>query len=503
MDAVARDRRLAGRYVLKEEIASGGMAVVWRAEDEVLARPVAVKILRDDLALDPGFLERFRREAVAAARLTHPNIVSVYDTGVDETVCFTVMEDLGGATLRDLLAREGPLPPDAAVEFILPVIRALGFAHSQGLIHRDVKPANILLALDGRVKVTDFGIARAAFAAGDITTTGQVLGTVSYLSPEQVQASDLDGRSDLYSAGVVLYEMLTGRVPFVAETHIATAMMRLTTEPMPPRAVRPGIPRGLETAVLQALARHPDSRYPDAESMERAIARHAGRDRTSVMAPPVQTPSVEPRRERSSAFRSWMLVPLLLVAVAALLIGAGLLLGQLGLGGPFDTEDATTSPGAREDAEPTEPIQIRGARDFDPEGDGSENPEEAPAAVDGDPGTTWETEGYNSAALGGLKAGVGLWVDLGGEMVVTRLRIASELPGWTFEVREGPYASPSEPVAGVGGRVSFTMPSSGNAEVDLDSLPTEGLLIWFTELAPDDGRFRASIAEVTVVGRQP
>jgi len=219
------------------------------------------------------FAERFQAEAVAAARLTHQNIISTFDAGQDDGVRYIVMEYFEGRTLRDVLDARGPLEPDDAIRLILPVLSALGFAHQNGFVHRDVKPANILVSADGRVKVADFGIAKAAFATHDLTLSGAVLGTVRYVSPEQVQSSEVDRRSDLYSTGVVLYELLTGRPPFVAETDIATAMMRLTTDPLPPRAIRPSIPRAMESTVLKAMARKPDDRFVSAESMGAALQR--------------------------------------------------------------------------------------------------------------------------------------------------------------------------------------------------------------------------------------
>src|SRR5438093_1619782 len=240
MEAVAPDRRLADRYVLEELIATGGMAEVWRGRDEVLARRVAVKILRSDLAGDPDVAERFQREAIAAARLTHPSIISVYDTGLEDGTRYIVMEHFAGPSLRNVLDQRGWLPAAESVAIVLPVLDALAYAHESGLVHRDVKPGNVLVGDGGRpVKVTDFGIAKAAFAGGKLTTTGSLLGTVRYISPEQVEGREVDARSDLYSAGAVMYETLTGRPPFEGPNDVATAMMRLTTDPLPPRAGRP------------------------------------------------------------------------------------------------------------------------------------------------------------------------------------------------------------------------------------------------------------------------
>src|SRR5438093_3284620 len=291
MEAVAPDRRLAGRYGLEQLIATGGMAEVWRARDEVLARMVAVKILRPELADDPSLAERFQREAVAAARLGHPCIIGVFDTGHDDGTRYIVMEHFAGRSLRDILEERRQLAPDEAVAITLPVLEALGHAHGQGLIHRDVKPGNILVGEDGRVKVTDFGIAKVAYAHGDLTTTGAMLGTVRYVSPEQVEGGEVDGRSDLYSAGVVLYEMLTGRPPFAAQTDVATAMMRLTSDPLPPRAIRPGVPRRLEAVVTKAMARRPEDRFLSAAAMRAALERHAASgDPSATQAIPVTHP---------------------------------------------------------------------------------------------------------------------------------------------------------------------------------------------------------------------
>ncbi|MGH2572099.1 MAG: protein kinase domain-containing protein [Actinomycetota bacterium] len=498
MEAVAPDRRLAGRYVLEELIATGGMASVWRARDEVLARMVAVKVLRPELAADPGFAERFQREAVAAARLTHPNIISVFDAGQDEGIRYIVMEHFEGATLRELLGRKGGMDPAQALELILPVLAALAFAHSAGLTHRDVKPANILVGGDGRVKVTDFGIAKAAFDTYDLTATGAVIGTARYLSPEQVHDGEVDGRSDLYSLGVVLYEMLTGRPPFAGENDLATAMMRLSRAPLPPSAIRPGIPADLETAVLRALARNPQDRFPSADAMRAALERHAGWGK------PAATRAIPRTRQREAAgtdstFRSWLLVPLVLIVLAGVVVAGGLAVGRLQLGGPLGIRPAageTDEPPAR-----FRKLAIAEAKDFDPQGnDRSEHPEEVPLAVDGDPSTAWETDHYNTGAFGGLKDGLGFWFELDGDPEVTRVTITSPIDGWAFQLLPG--SSPeslSGPIRSVDGSTTFEI-RSGEAVVDLEPARTSGVMIWIVQLGPDDGRFAAAISEVDLLG---
>jgi hypothetical protein len=493
MEAVAPGRRLAGRYVLEQLTASGGMAAVWRARDEILARKVAVKILREDLAKDPGFAERFQREAVAAARLTHPNVISVFDTGEEDDVRYIVMEHFEGQSLGALLGREAPLAPEVVVDLVKPVLSALAAAHSSGLIHRDVKPANILVG-NGMVKVTDFGIAKAAFDTRELTTTGTLIGTARYLSPEQVQGGEIDGRSDLYSVGVVLFEMLTGRPPFEAATDLATAMMRLTHEPPEPGTLRPGIPAGLERVVLRALARDPDQRFPTAEAMLAAVDRQsvAGGSRTQTL-PRVPAPAHP--GDRASAFRSWMLVPLVVLALAAMVVVGGLALGRLRLGGPLGIEPAEES-----DTPSQRPVAIVGAQDFDPEGnDGSEHPEEAPLAVDGTRSTAWGTDHYNSADFGGLKSGLGLWVDLRGNPRIEEITVLSPVEGWTFQVRAGALPDDlSAPLSDADGSDTFEI-RTGRAVVDLEPVRAAGILIWITGLGPDDGRWAAAISEVRVM----
>jgi tRNA A-37 threonylcarbamoyl transferase component Bud32 len=499
MEAVAPKQRLAGRYVLQESIASGGMASVWRAVDEVLARTVALKVLRHDLAEDPVFAERFQAEAVAAARLTHQNIISTFDAGQDDGVRYIVMEYFEGRTLRDVLDARGPLEPDDAIRLILPVLSALGFAHQNGFIHRDVKPANILVSADGRVKVADFGIAKAAFATHDLTVSGAVLGTVRYVSPEQVQSSEVDRRSDLYSTGVVLYELLTGRPPFVAETDIATAMMRLTTDPLPPRAIRPSIPRAMESTVLKAMARRPDDRFVSAESMGAALQRclSSGAPTPATGIPPAVAPGRATRsRAAASTFRSWMLIPLIVVLLGVAVIAGGLALGRLQFGGPLGLKG---KPGGRSSGG-TAPLTIAEAKDYDPLGDGSEHPGSVALAHDGKPETAWTTDHYKSARFGGLKGGLGLWIGFGRTVTIDKVAIASPISGWTFELKPGAFDQPGDPLTATDGSATFTVGGGGTKTVQLPGVKTDGILIWITKLGSDGGRFAAAVGEVTVEG---
>ncbi len=264
---------LAERYRLTTHLARGGMADVYAATDEILGRRVAVKMLHANYATDEAFIQRFRREAQAAANLTHPNIVSIYDTGKDEGHYYIVMELVEGRTLRDVLRSEGPLLPRRAAEIASEVAAALSVAARGGLAHRDVKPGNILLTDTGSVKVTDFGIARAWDDSEELTRTGAVIGTATYFSPEQAQGEPADGRSDLYALGVVLFEMLTGRPPFSGETPVSVAYQHVSETAGVPSASNPDVPPELDAIVKRALQKNPGNRYQTAEEMRGDLLR--------------------------------------------------------------------------------------------------------------------------------------------------------------------------------------------------------------------------------------
>jgi beta-lactam-binding protein with PASTA domain/predicted Ser/Thr protein kinase len=262
-----------GRYRIVRKLGSGGMADVYLAEDEELGRRVAIKILNDRHANDESFVERFRREAKNAASLSHPNIVSIYDRGEAEGTYYIAMEYLDGRSLKELVVARGPLPIGDAIEFTRQVLGALRFAHRKGVVHRDIKPHNVMADADGRLKVTDFGIARAGVS--QMTEAGSIIGTAQYLSPEQARGAAVDQRSDLYSIGIVLYEMLTGTVPFTGESPVEIAMKHLSDTPRPPSLQRPEIPPDLDMVVLRALAKNPDDRFQTAEEMDAELDRVA------------------------------------------------------------------------------------------------------------------------------------------------------------------------------------------------------------------------------------
>jgi serine/threonine-protein kinase len=320
---------LGGRYQLVEPLARGGMASVWIAEDPVLSRKVAVKILRTDLAADPDTRARFRYEAIAAARLNHPNVVATYDTGDDDGTAYIVMELVDGPTVRDLLRADGPLPVREALRIGIQVADALEAAHRAGLVHRDVKPPNVLVPRAGPVKVTDFGIAKAA-GENDLTRTGTVMGTARYLAPEQVNGKPADARTDVYALGLLLYEMLCGKPPFGGDTDVATAMARLTTTAPPIRTQRPDVPAELDDLVHKCLARDPARRFTSAADVRAALAairpQTAGVPSRPVPRAPAPAPAprptprpakARPARRRTSSGATWFFVVVVfLLAIA-------------------------------------------------------------------------------------------------------------------------------------------------------------------------------------------
>ena len=490
------DKVLAGRYRLSKLIARGGMAEVWEAHDEVLARSVAVKVLHPHLAVDEGFVARFRLEAQSAARLSHPSIVATSDTGDDDDLAFIVMELIRGRTLRDAVEEAGTLPPSMAVAVAAEVADALEHAHREGLVHRDVKPANILLLeSEGetapllRVKVADFGIAKLQATANatvaDLTKTGAVVGTARYLSPEQVQGKTPDPRADVYALGVELYEMLCGRPPFAAETELATALLHVR---QPPPALDTGgivVPGPLEAVVMKALAKDPDDRWPSAAALRSALLAveleqddavpHVVRDPT----PPSGTGAVVARPGQRR------LVPLAVVMalVAGALAVVVALGGRDGGGGDGGGQQAGSGNG--------HPIAVTSVSTFDPVGDGEENENRARLATDGNPATSWATDRYNTRAFGGLKPGVGLVLQLGQPVDLAGLRITSATSEWAASV----YVAdrPAGDLSGWGSPVAEQSGIDGDVQFDLGGQRGSAVLVWITDPGTAN---RAEVAEV-------
>jgi serine/threonine-protein kinase len=506
---------LAGRYRLKHLIANGGMAEVWEAVDDILGRPVAVKILHSHLAEDESFQERFRREAIAAARLAHPGVVATFDTGVDGAVTFIVMELVNGQTLRQALNETGPMAPGRVVHIGAQVADALDYAHKSGVVHRDVKPANILLCSDGRLKVADFGIAKAVEEsepsrpdpAEALTGTGSIVGTAQYLSPEQVEGRAVDGRTDVYALGVVLYEMLTGRPPFSGETDMAVALQHVTTEPPGLRQVRAGVPPALEAVVRRAMAKAPGARYQSAADLGRALQSVdlSAQEATNVVAPPAYVapvaPPVAPVADTPphgipptvvGSQRRWMVPAVAIVAVVVTLAVVGILFARSDAGHRLLNGTGTSGqPAATGQAIPRPTVSA-----FDPPpGDLHEHDSDLNALVDGDPSTAWSTEQYVDSHLTGLKPGVGVVFTLDGSHKLGRLRLTSPTRGWSAQVFVADAAKSTlsawgAPVASngdVGG---------GETSFDLNGRSGAAVLLWITDLG--DTNSSVSISEVTI-----
>jgi eukaryotic-like serine/threonine-protein kinase len=323
MSGIARDTLIDGRYRVIRRLGSGGMADVYCAEDMQLGRQVALKLLYRRFAEDSEFVERFRREASSAAGLQHPNVVQVYDRGEWDGTYYIAMEYLTGRNLKQVVRDHGALEPALAVDLVIQILKAARFAHRRGIVHRDIKPHNVIVDDDGRAKVTDFGIARAG--TSDMTETGSIMGTAQYLSPEQAQGHPVDSRADLYSIGIVLYELLTGAPPFDAESPVTIALKQVTEQPVPPMQLNPAVSPALDAVVMRALRKEPGERFQDADAFIAALeSALSGRyaDTVAVAEDPIAALAEEERRN----WRRVALIGLVLLALAALAVGAWLLL---------------------------------------------------------------------------------------------------------------------------------------------------------------------------------
>jgi len=429
---------IAGRYELEELVGSGGMSSVYRAHDRLLERRVALKILHEQFTRDDDYVERFRREARAVAQLTHPNIVTVIDRGEQDGRQFIVFEYVDGMNLKELVAQEGRLNPREAIELGLQVARGLGFAHDQGLVHRDVKPQNVLLDADGRAKVTDFGIAHAVDVDG-MTITGTIMGTSNYIAPEQARGQPVDEQTDVYSLGCVLYELLAGEVPFDGDSFVAIAM-RHVNDPVPSvREVRPDVPPRLDWAIQRAMAKDHDDRFDSmadfAAELEASYAELDGAEGATMVVPR----AAPPRRRRQSPQRRRRLgiLPAVLAGVVVAAIAGGVI-GALTLGGG--------GGGSSNAPRPSGPVRFASGEAYDPLGDNQEHDEDVHNAIDSNQATFWETEHYNGAQLG--KDGVGLALEASRAVSPKTLTVVTDTPGYTAEIKAGDSASSATTVAG-------------------------------------------------------
>ncbi len=555
---------VSGRYRLDKPIGSGGMATVWRARDEVTGQDVALKRMHARVQDDPDLIERFRREAQVVARLSHPSVVRLLDEGEDDDGPYIVFELVEGTNLKALIRSRGALSPELAASITSQVARGLELAHRSGVVHRDIKSHNVLVADDGTAKLTDFGIARLLDGdQGGLTRTGTVLGTSDYLAPEQARGLRVDGRTDVYSLGIVVYECLTGQLPFPADTPMGVAQ-RQVRDPMPdPRDVQPGIPPHLASVVLRACEKDPSARFGSALEMSDALL-DVPLDATGVMPvitateseevtgalavtpgsvvplddgdtqsrpvvppdlppalppstpppPAAQVPEVEPSRDpdaevfvaqSSGRRRVWpgAVAALLIVALA----GVGAFIVWRGTGsdaGNVVTQAASSA--SQPTAPPTDvmgavgPLQLASVKDVDPGGEGREMSGEVPLAYDGNEETAWRTERYATADFGGVdKTGVGLTFTLQQPSVATRMNLITKGTGGTFQVLAGPPATDARVV----GEGTF---GDGRQSVDLTPGAASGIYtLWITSLPPNilGGGYRAYVAEASFEGTVP
>jgi len=464
---------LAERYELEELVGSGGMSSVYRAHDKVLDRRVALKVLHQQLTSEDEYVERFRREARMVAGLLHQNIVTVIDRGEDGGCPFIVFEFVDGENLKQLVNREGRLPVDRAAELAVQVARGLSFAHSNGYVHRDVKPQNVLLNGDGEAKVTDFGIARSLDVQHGVTQTGTVLGTSDYIAPEQAQGQRVDEHTDVYSLGIVLFELLTGGVPFSGDNFVAVAMKHINETPPPVSTLRPEVPPRLDAAVARALAKRPEDRFATMADFGRELEAcleelHAPGGAQTMVIPPSAPPA--PIRRQRARRR---------VPVAALLVVAGLAAAIAVLAVVLFRDNGSTPSGSG--SPPASgggaPIALAGVGAYDPPpGNGQEHDAEAPDATDGNPSTYWETEHYRSSLASLGKRGVGLVLDAGSPQTVEHLTVTSDTPGFTAEIQVG------DSRAGPFRTVSASKVVNAQTTFDLTDAHGRYFVVWITDL---------------------
>lgn len=543
---------IAGRYRLEEHRAHGGMAEVWRATDLQLSRTVAVKLLKPHLAADATLAERFRREAVAAANLNHYNIVTVHDALEDDGRQAVIMEFVDGKSLRELLDTNGRLATSLVVHIGTSVCAALEAAHKHGIIHRDVKPGNVLLMKDGRVMLTDFGIAKVLGEGDDLTSENVMMGTAKYLAPEQVRGDVLDERADLYSLGIVLYECLIGKVPFVGSNDTETALARLQKEAPVITSLRPDVDAGIAAVIHKMMARERRSRFPSCAQARLAlkdaadnrgpstphVATRPVRDRTpptgKVIRPKNHTPSAttrlpastsdartpsnpptsprksggSPRRPASSSSPlqpvspyAVLRHPLVLLGTLIALIVGGIIISQAVKNDP--TPSVLAPAGADDNVDSiiySGPVEITGIKSFDPEGDDkTENEDTVLNVTDGDPATWWSTSCYRSSTFGS-KSGVGLVLQLNA-LTLAQLEVDIASRGWRAKV----YASPNNATtASQWGSPIWEGSADDGAKITASfTSPAQFVLIYFTEIGrstfcSNNNPYRGSISEVRI-----
>jgi serine/threonine-protein kinase len=472
------------------------MSTVYRAFDETLERWVAIKPMHREISSDSDQLERFRREARAVASLNHPHVVTIIDFGEDDDHPYIVFEYVEGENLKDRIRRVGRLPVPEAVAYAIEIGRALDCAHSNKLVHRDVKPQNVLIDSEGRAKVTDFGIARSLEAEG-LTATGRVLGTTDYVAPEQALGEETTAQSDVYSLGICLFEMLTGDVPFKADSQVAVAMKHVK-DPLPDiRMRRPEISAALASVVEIACAKETANRYGSAHEMvhelEQALVIETSRSGEASGEATTVLRSLPDDTAEFGAFsrlrhpRRALLVTVLAILAAAAGVVFVIDRAQRGSTGGADVGGVPNLTAVK--------LDTSGAADFDPEGDGVEHPEEVRLAIDGSVGTRWETETYTDD-FAAQKSGVGLIVNPRAPVAARALDVVTPIPGWDAQV----YASDDRPddLEGWGAMLGSASAVGEEERIELDTAGQEFsyYLLWITALPEDEQK--AAVSELSL-----
>jgi serine/threonine-protein kinase len=476
------------------------MSTVYLARDETLDRPVAVKVMHREMSEQADQLERFRQEARAVAKLSHPNVVAVIDAGEDGGHPYIVFEYVRGETLKQRIGRVGPLDPQEALAYAIEIARGLSVAHGRQMVHRDIKPQNVLIDDEGRAKLTDFGISRQLEQDG-MTATGRVLGTTDYVAPEQAMGRSVDPRSDIYSLGVVLYEMLVGQVPFHADSQVGVAMKHVNEELPDVQRRRPEVSAATALVVERATAKSPDERYQEVggliDDLETALEVEVSRaGSTTGEATSVLDAVPPPRRKLSSRARwSWAaIIALLLVAGASLLVVQLISDGVLGGGGADEGKGRA--------------VALSGATDYDPQGDEEEIGSKVGLVTDGDPtSTAWETEHYDSEVFEGTKTGpnpgVGVYVAAESPERPQRMIVRSPTPGWDAMVFAAAAGPPSD-LSGWGEPVGEVSDAGATQEIGLRvGQPSTYFLLWFTrasEARDQPGRYQVEISDIRLLG---
>ena len=461
---------IAGRFELTELIGKGGMSSVYKAHDRLLDRVVAIKILHPHFTEDEEYVERFRREARSVAQLSHPGIVTVIDRGEDAGRQFIVFECVEGENLKQLLERTGALPVRDALELALQMARALSFAHGRGLVHRDVKPQNVLLNADGQAKMTDFGIAREIDVQG-VTITGTVLGTSEYIAPEQARGQQVDAQTDVYSLGVVLYELLTGEVPYQGDNFVTVAL-RHVNEPVPNVLdLRPDVPPRVAFAAERAMAKSPSDRFGSMQELvgelEACLADLDPRSEEATMIARGAVPAPQQRRSPQKRGRRLGILWPVLAVLAVLAIAALAAYVTLAL-----RDDDDGSP----QAATGQPIALTGIGAYDPPpGDNDEHDDEAGLATDGNEASFWPTERYDSG-LNSIKEGVGVVLDAGRTVQPKTMTVTTDTPGFTLEIRAGD--SPQGPFR----TISSSREIENRVRFNLRDAEARYFLVWITQL---------------------